>query len=104
MFYLELLALKFNIKTFFFYTGKVTLQEFYIVLAIQLNKLVLDINKEQKIVKFLKDITSHENICMRLTLSKMFCSSRKDALICMDSWFLMVLETDNFLQLEVHML
>ena len=47
---------------------------------------------------------SHENFCLHLTLLKMFYLSRKNALIYMDSWFLMISKTNDFLQLEVNLL
>ena len=81
-----------------------TIQELQIVQAIQLNKLVLDNDEEQKLVKCFKNRIVHENFCMHLSLSKIFCSSSKDAFIYLDSWFLMISETDKFLQLEVSLL
>ena len=81
-----------------------TIQELQIVQAIQLNKLVLDNNEEQKLVKCFKNRIVHENFCMHLSLSKMFCSSSKNAFIYLDSWFLMISETENFLQFEVNLL
>ena len=47
---------------------------------------------------------SHENFRLHLTISKIFLSSSKDAFIYMDSWFLIISETDNFLQLEVNLI
>ena len=38
---------------------------------------------------------------MHLTISNIFFSSSQDALIYMDSWFLMISETNNFSQLDV---
>ena len=70
----------------------------------QLEKVVLDVNEEKKLVKRLKDKMSHKNFCMHLTLLKMFCCSSRDALISMDSRFLMISERDNFLQLSIDLL
>ena len=67
----------------------------------QLNKLILDSNEKQKLVKCFIDKMSHKTICMHLTLFKMFHLSSKDALIYIDSCFSIIIETDNFLQLEV---
>ena len=70
----------------------------------QLNKVILDDNEKRKLVKCFKNKICHKNVCMHLTLSKIFFSSSKDALIYMDSWFLNIAETYNFLQLEVNLL
>ena len=70
----------------------------------QLNKLILEENKEKKLVNCFKNKMSQKDFCMFLTFSKIFCSSSKDALIYVDSWFLMISETDNFLQLEINLL
>ena len=86
------------------FLGNTTLQKLHIVQAIQLNKLVLDNNKQHKTFKCFKNKISHKKFCMHLTLSKKFYSSSKDALLYMDSWFLMISETENFLQLEVSLL
>ena len=67
----------------------------------QLNKLVLDKNIEQIVLKFFKNKMSHENFCMHLTLLKKFSFSSKDALIYIEIWLLVISETDNFLQLEI---
>ena len=80
----------------FFYPDNVTLKHHRITKAMQLNKLVLNKNKEQKLVKIFKDNMSQNNFCMHLIFSKIFCSSSEDALIYMDSWFLMISETVNF--------
>ena len=105
MFTLLLIFLKLDIKfLLILITGKVTLQELQIVQAIQLNKLVLNNNEEQKPIKYFKDKMVHENFCMHLTILKTFFTSSKYALVYMDSWFLIILETDNFLKLEVNLL
>ena len=92
----------------FFYThlfsGKVTLQKHRIIKAIQLNRLVLDENEKQKIIKCFTNKISHKNFCMLFTLSKTFYFSIKGASIYMDSWFLNISETKNFLQLAVILL
>ena len=70
----------------------------------QLNKVILDDIEKQKLVKCFKNEICHKNFCMFLTLSKIFCFSSEDALIYMDSWFLVISETKDFLQLEENLL
>ena len=70
----------------------------------QLNKVILDGNIEQKIVKCYREKLGHKSYQMHLTLSKTFCSSSKDALMYMDTWFLIISETDDFLHLEISLL
>ena len=70
----------------------------------QLNKLILDNNKENELIKCLKGKISQKNFCLHLTLVKIFCTSNKDAMKLMDNCFLMISETDNFLQLDVNLL
>ena len=87
-----------------FFSGNATLLQHRITKDFLLNKVALDDNKKQKLVKCIKDKMNHKNFCLHLSLLKIFFSSSKDAMVYIDSCFLMISDTGDFLQLEVNLL
>ena len=55
-----------------FFLGKETLQKNHITKSLMLNKVVLDENKNRKLVTCLKSKMSLENFHLHLTISKIF--------------------------------
>ena len=67
-----------------------------------LNKLVLDVNEHNKIVKCLKSKIRYNNVSIHLKLSKLFCSANDYALKYVDCNYVMaIFKTADFLRSDV---
>ena len=83
------------------FTETFSLKELRFVKDMQLNKLVLNVDEHNKIVKFLKSKFKNKNIDIHIELLRLFCSSADYVMKYIDTCLMMIYKTEDFLLLDV---
>ena len=84
-------------------SGKTTLDICKLVPTLKLNQVILNKNIEKEILDYVKDNVNVENVATYYQLAKVFNlpSFAKETLRCMERCFPKIVETSNFLELDV---
>ena len=89
-------------KLFDFFSDGVALQKLITVRSLQINKVILDNEKQKKAFELFKNEMNIDSFCFFFTLASVLCPPSRDVINFSDCWFQKIFETEKFLHLDVN--